>query len=51
MSKLISYINKTNLVLPIDLTLEISTKLPSFPGSPRPRFISWATNKDDGNNI
>jgi arylformamidase len=36
---------------PLDLTLEISTKLPSFPGSPRPRFISWATNKDDGYNL
>jgi arylformamidase len=36
---------------PLDLTLEISTKLPSFPGSPRPRFISWATNEDDGYNL
>ncbi len=36
---------------PLDLTLEISTKLPSFPGSPRPRFISWATNKEDGYNL
>ena len=37
--------------MPLDLTLEISTKLPSFPGSPRPRFISWATNEDDGYNL
>ena len=36
------------MVTPLDLTLEISAKLPSFPGSPQPRFISWATNKDDG---
>jgi arylformamidase len=36
---------------PLDLTLEISTKLPSFPGSPRPQFISWATNEDDGYNL
>jgi arylformamidase len=36
---------------PLDLTLEISVKLPSFPGSPQPRFISWATNKDDGYNL
>ncbi|MGI0082779.1 MAG: cyclase family protein [Nitrosopumilaceae archaeon] len=36
---------------PIDLTLEISPKLPSFPGSPRPQFISWATSKIDGYNL
>jgi len=36
---------------PLDLTLEISAHLPSFPGSPRPRFISWATNKEDGYNL
>ena len=36
---------------PLDLTLEISAKLPSFPGSPRPRFISWATNENDGYNL
>ena len=36
---------------PLDLTLEISTKLPSFPGSPKPRFISWATNEEDGYNL
>ena len=39
------------MVTPLDLTLEISAKLPSFPGSPQPRFISWATNKDDGYNL
>jgi kynurenine formamidase len=36
---------------PIDLTLEISNKLPSFPGSPRPQFISWADKKNDGYNL
>ena len=36
---------------PIDLTLEISNKLPSFPGSPRPQFISWANKKADGYNL
>ncbi len=36
---------------PIDLTLEISNKLPSFPGSPRPQFISWANKKSDGYNL
>jgi arylformamidase len=38
-------------VEPIDLTLEISNKLPSFPGSPRPQFISWADKKNDGYNL
>ncbi len=36
---------------PIDLTLEISNKLPSFPGSPRPQFISWADKKSEGYNL
>lgn len=36
---------------PVDLTLEISTKLPSFPGSPQPRFITWATNQNNGYNL
>lgn len=36
---------------PLDLTLEISSKLPSFPGSPRPQFISWANKKSDGYNL
>jgi kynurenine formamidase len=38
-------------VEPVDLTLEISSKLPSFPGSPRPQFISWADIKSDGYNL
>lgn len=38
----------TNLVDPIDLTLEISNTLPSFPGTPRPQFISWANKKTNG---
>ena len=36
---------------PIDLTLEISNNLPSFPGSPRPQFILWADKKSDGYNL
>ncbi len=36
---------------PLDLTLEISSKLPSFPGSPHPQFISWADKKSDGYNL
>ncbi len=36
---------------PIDLIFEISNKLPSFPGSPRPQFISWADKKSDGYNL
>ena len=36
---------------PLDLTLEISSSLPSFPGSPRPKFISWADKKNDGYNL
>ena len=36
---------------PIDLTLEISNKLPSFPGSPNTQFIPWADKKSDGYNL
>lgn len=36
---------------PIDLTLTISQKLPTFPGSPKPQFISWANIKKDGYNL
>ena len=36
---------------PIDLTLEISHKLPSFPGSPTPQFIPWSKIKTDGYNL
>ena len=36
---------------PLDLTLTISTKLPSFPGSPSPQFILWAKNRTDGYNL
>ncbi|HJU13465.1 MAG TPA: cyclase family protein [Candidatus Nitrosotalea sp.] len=35
----------------VDLTLEISEKLPSFPGSPKPQFITWADKKSDGYNL
>lgn len=36
---------------PIDLTLEISSKLPSFPGSPQSQFIPWADRRSDGYNL
>lgn len=36
---------------PLDLTLPISEKLPTFPGSPKPHFISWSRIKKDGYNL
>ena len=36
---------------PIDLTLTISKSIPTFPGSPKPQFISWSDIKDDGYNL
>ena len=38
-------------VKPIDLTLTISESIPSFPGSPKPQFISWSNLKEDGYNL
>jgi len=35
----------------IDLTLTISESIPSFPGSPKPQFISWSNLKKDGYNL
>ena len=35
----------------LDLTLTISDKLPTFPGSPKPNFIQWENLKDDGYNL
>jgi len=35
----------------LDLTLTISESIPSFPGSPKPQFISWSDLKDDGYNL
>jgi len=35
----------------IDLTLTISNRIPTFPGSPQPNFISWEKIKDDGYNL
>jgi len=35
----------------LDLTLTISNKIPTFPGSPRPHFIPWENIKDDGYNL
>ena len=38
-------------VKPIDLTLTISKTIPTFPGSPKPQFISWSDIKNDGYNL
>ena len=35
----------------LDLTLTISNKIPTFPGSPHPHFIPWERIKDDGYNL
>lgn len=35
----------------VDLTLEISNKIPIFPGSPSPQFLKWSTIKDDKYNL
>ena len=35
----------------LDLTLTISGKIPTFPGSPKPNFIQWENLKDDGYNL
>ena len=35
----------------IDLTLTISEKIPTFPGSPQPNFINWETIQKDGYNL
>ena len=35
----------------IDLTLTVSDKIPTFPGSPRPNFIPWENSKEDGYNL
>ena len=36
---------------PLDLTLTISQSIPTFPGSPKPQFLSWSQLKDDGYNL
>lgn len=36
---------------PLDLTLTISTSIPTFPDSPKPQFILWSTLKDDKYNL
>jgi len=36
---------------PIDLSLLIEPKIPSFPGSPLPQMISWENIKDNGYNL
>ena len=35
----------------IDLTLTVSEKLPTFPGSQKPHFIKWETISKDGYNL
>jgi kynurenine formamidase len=35
----------------IDLTLTVSNKIPTFPGSPPPNFIPWENVKEDGYNL
>ena len=35
----------------VDLTLTISDKIPTFPGSPQPNFIPWENIKEDGYNL
>ena len=35
----------------IDLTLAVSNKIPTFPGSPQPNFIPWENIKEDGYNL
>ena len=35
----------------IDLTLTVSSKIPTFPGSPQPTFIPWENVKEDGYNL
>ena len=35
----------------IDLTLTVSEKIPTFPGSPKPHFIEWETISKDGYNL
>ena len=35
----------------IDLTLTISEKIATFPGSPQPNFINWETIEKDGYNL
>jgi len=35
----------------LDLTLTVSDKIPTFPGSPAPSFIPWENIKDNGYNL
>ena len=35
----------------IDLTMTVSDKIPTFPGSPQPNFIPWENIKEDGYNL
>ena len=35
----------------LDLTLTISNKIPTCPGSPQPKLIPWENVRDDGYNL
>ena len=35
----------------VELTLTVSDKIPTFPGSPQPSFIPWENVKEDGYNL
>jgi len=35
----------------VDLTLTVSDKIPTFPGSPQPSFIPWENVREDGYNL
>jgi kynurenine formamidase len=39
------------ILRPQDLTLAVSEKIPTFPGSPQPHFIEWAELKKDHYNL
>jgi len=50
-SKLINHLLQPIDMKPLDLTLTISNSIPSFPGSPKPQFLSWSNIHDDGYNL
>ena len=39
------------ILRPQDLTLVVSEKIPTFPGSPKPHFIEWTDLKKDHYNL
>ncbi len=50
-SKIDKSLSRSVGVKPIDLTLTISTSIPTFPGSPKPQFILWSDLKENGYNL